>query len=315
MPAKVRRVKKLEEVEDVDVEEVEKVGEVEIVFTGLCAFLNLSNTNGTMPDPSVMMPRTSPEYKHVPFIAFDKREVTVSTDDGAPFQYVNTTNQDFYYRILDGHYITLLDDPVGWPNVLPSYDLVVRKDDYWPDAKNKWDRRFVPIGDMSHDPRFVGAHMYLGAGTVSAERMTDFPWEFRDEQGNPSLRGYFAQEMVYRIYPFRYTTEFTIQIVLEPIEGGLSETYSFKSARPNVDKIKLWIGNNDADDIHRALLRLSSQPKKADHFEFLNDVSSVSGIGPVPSPLVPKGTFPAPISGGGTGSDTGYCGPFNPNGG
>lgn len=290
-------------------------GEVEIVFSGLCSFLNLRNMNGTMPEPSVILPRTPNEAPHVPYIAYDKREVELSqqTGGGAPFVYVETTDNDFYYRALDGVEVAIEDDPVGWPVVLPSYDLVSKKDDYWPYAKNQWDRRFVPSGSKRPDDRFVAAFMYLGGGSISGERMTDFPWEFRDDDGSPTVRGYYAQEVVYRIYPF-FSDELTI--VVTRLDGQPpDEVFTFKCKRPSVRKIKLWIGNNDKTDIHRSLLRLSSQPRQAVHFEYLNDVASVSAVGPLPVPLVPRGTFPTPSPTGGGGSDTGYCGPSNPDGG
>ena len=295
-------------------------GELEIIFTGLCSFLNLTNTNGTMPPPSVILPRTPDNAKHIPFVAFhvDDIEVTSSTGD-AKFKEV-TYAKGFLYRELDGVLIRFDDDSIGWPVVLPSYKLLAQKDCYWPEAKNRWDRRYVPEGDDEPDERVVAAYMRLGAGTVGAERLTDFEWEFVAEDGKCTQRAYFAQEVIYRIYPFRHEW---LRLVLRRLDNqGDSETLTFTNIRPNSTKVKIWIGNSD--QMHKSLLRLSSVPKRAIHFKHLNDVAYVSGSGPIPFPVVPprlfwdeekessdegQGTEP------GSGSDTGYCGPHNPDGG
>lgn len=297
-----------------------EVGEVEIVFTGLCSFLNLRNLNGTMPDPSVILPRTPQDVPHVPFIAFDKREVAVQTD-GPPFETVKFTNDDFLFRAFNGQELIIREDVPGWPNILASYDLIAKKDIYWPEARNRWNRDFVPAENDKPKSAKVAAFMYFGGGTISAERMTDFPWKFRAEEGTPPVRGYYAQELVYRIYPYRPPGPATIQdipafdtltITIRSLDDpAQQETCTFTCKRPDVHKIKLWIGNNDKDDIHRALLRLSSRPRRAVHFKYLNDVSDIDGIGPVPTPLVPRVMFPVQGPDDGTGSDTGYCGPHN----
>lgn len=291
--------------------------ELEIVFTGLCSFLNLTNTNGTMPRPSVILPRTpADDHPHVPFIAFNDADVAV-TPDVAFVGVPNTT--DFRYRVLNGEYIALANDPVGWPVVLPSYELLCKKDCYWPEAKNHWDRRYVPTADTEPDSRVVAAYMRFGAGTISAERLTDFEWEFVTEDGRCTQRGYFAQEVVYRVYPF---PKKELMIRLRRLdEKGDPETFTFTAKRPNSNKIKIWIGNSD--QVYKSLLRLSSPPKRAIHFKHLNDVAGLGSIGPVPVPLVPSGLFgPDQLIGGsntggrftepGSGSDTGYCGPHNP---
>jgi hypothetical protein len=300
------------------VSDVTAVYEAEIVFTGLCSFLNLRNTNGTMPGPSVIMPVTTAEAPHTPFVAYDTREVAVTqTGGGEPFEPIPVTETvnytDLLYRKLNGHLMTFEEDQIGWPSVLSTYDHISKKDDYWPEARDQWNRDFVPLDDEFPDHRFVAAYMHLGAGVVSAERMTDFPWEFRHEDGRPTVRAYWAQEVVYRIFPYASNA---LTIRLERFDGAEPvETFTFTPLRPQSKKIKIWVGNNDSRDIYRALLRYSSIPRKAAHFEYSNDVATIVGIGPVPTAIVPRRTFDPGAPDYGTGSDTGYCGPTNSNGG
>lgn len=301
--------------------------ELEIIFTGLCSFLNLTNTNGTMPPPSVILPRTSDDDEHTPFIAFNTADVKVTTSGGgAEFVPVEKA-PDFQHRTLDGVLLKFREDSVGWPVVLPSYALVAQKDCYWPEAKNHWDRDYVPAGDDEPDSKVVAAYMPLGAGTIAAERLTDFEWEFVAEDGRCTQRAYYAQEVIYRIYPFRSKQLTLVLRRLDNKSGSdkkpVKEIFTFTVARANSTKIKIWIGNSD--EIHKSLLRLSSAPKRAIHFEHLNDVSGFGGSGPIPSPIVPRDLFLAadvenaenegqPKKRPGTGSDTGYCGPHNPGG-
>lgn len=289
----------------------EPLNELEIVFPGLCSFINMRNCNGTLPPPCVVLPQTPDAMKHIPFIAFGKADVRVEKLRGsANFTDVEFA-PDFSYLPLNGVDIRLLEDLRGFPRVLRSYELIAHKDDYWPEAKNCWDERYFPGEDGRPDEHVVAAFMPIGGGTIAAERLTDFEWEFRNEDGLPTTREHYAQEVIYRIYPFRHEN---ITLVLTRFDRSAKEpdVFRFYSQRKNVKKIKLWIGNSDS--IHRALLRISGVPRKAIHFEHLNYIASLGRKGPIPCPVVPWNLFQGPNLSNiddppGGGSDTGYCGP------
>lgn len=284
--------------------------ELEIVFSGLCSFLNLQNDNRTMPNPSVVLVDTPPDNKHTPFIAYDTRTTSVSSPglfkpvDKAP---------GFAYWELDNVELILRNDAPGFPIVTPSYNHVVRKDDYWPEAKDIWYPNVVPKLGEKPKPDGAAAFMEFGGGVISAERTTDFEWAFYYPNGEfTGASDYYAQEVLYRVYPL---STGSVLITVLPFGGGTGTNLTFTSILADYRKVKIWIGNNDKADIYKALLRLSSQPKDAKHFQYLNTVSYKDPGGPYPRAIVPKGTFPAPGTGSGGGADTGYCGPHNGNGG
>jgi hypothetical protein len=294
-------------------------GEIEIVFTGLCCFLNLRNRNKTMGDPSVILVHTpnTPGIKHIPYIAFEKSQITVDPPGDATFQTLMATPPqnvptNYMYRALKGVELHIEDDMPGTPEVTPSYDFVARKDDYWPYAKDQWNDQYVTAPGDNPDPASVEVLMRFGGGAISAERITDFEWIFRDQSGQPALPAYYAQEVLYRIYPSKKPE---LRLHLTPLEddGTAEEVLVFKPGGPYT-KIKIWIGNSDDKQIDKAVLRVNPPvPDKGIHFEYLNRVASVAQKGPIPEPHYATGRFP--VSGGGAGGDTGYCGPSNGDGG
>src|SRR5690349_11452901 len=191
--------------------------DVEVVFTGLCAFLNVNATNESMPDPSVILVRgddhdmpgmpgmssnndNAPKHMHVAFIAYDSKTTKVSADPDVAFEDVQQA-QTFKFLRLDGVQVQIEGDDPGTPN-LPdnSYrDLVARKDEYWPEVKNKWNRDYVPEPAMGKKPSktAVAAYLRFGSkGNITAGKVSPFPWQFPKLDGTFYI-GNFAEEVVY----------------------------------------------------------------------------------------------------------------------
>jgi hypothetical protein len=320
--------------------------EIEISFVGLCTFLNLRRKNLTMGDPAVILVRTPANEAHIPFIAFDSRDLQVEVfkseenqevpEVDEPVRYCATPSrnrsssppqsnplppgfncvpnaEEYLYRLLDGANVSLRHERVGWPEVTPSYSFVSSKDRYWPQVKNRWDRRFVPRSGQLPDFEVVAAYMRFGGGTISAERMTDIEWEFRDRNNEPTHRGYFAREVLYRIYPFHYGH---LDVRLRhPKHKERNRTLRFSPLVKNGlerFKIKIWIGNSDRKYIDEDILRISTPPAKGAHFKHSNQVAGTGDAGPLPVPIIVPGTFTP--KDGDSGGNTGYCGPTNGDG-
>ena len=301
---------------------------VEIVFVGLCSFLNTEDKNDTMPEPSVILVRT-PEDKahlhsaccagsdaesveHTAFIAYNSNEAWVSDPSG--FYQVDPQRPFFYYA-LDGVEVRIKDNPIETPDDKPSvdesYHFVAKKDDYWPEVKNQWDRLYVPERGDYPDSGKVAAFMKFGKGRVYAQNRTRHRWAFRDVYGTLRLIGHFLREVVYTDFPH---TEEKLAIALYSLDDqNLVHEFYFKALddRPT---IRLWIGNLMKSDLLGGLTgaREKANANAGAHFAFLNAVAGY-GLeqGPIPIPIEEKDDDENANDGGA--GETGYCGPGSAN--
>ncbi|MGZ8729819.1 MAG: hypothetical protein ACXW5U_13405 [Thermoanaerobaculia bacterium] len=310
---------------------------VEIIYTGLCAFLNLRGTNSTMGDPSVILVRADDDANHhahthphngdaeemhqphIPFIAYDSSKVRAEASDGIEFKAVDHDDaRDFRYLELRGVELSILEDPRTGPlDVRRSYDnLVVKKDDYWPAAKDRWNRAYVP--DPGEKPRdtAVSAYMRLYTGTIHAGEKTNQEWSFPvDGEAAERHERRFAFDVVYADVPNAHGG---VTIVVTCLDcGHLIRTLSFTPRRGHEAHWQIFIGNNAADDLANALNRRQGEnPARGRHFAFLNRIADATlglGVGPLPDPIE-EGIVPSEEGKEepGGGSD-GYCGPLNGN--
>lgn len=312
--------------------------EAEIIFSGLCSFLNVRNANPTMTEPSVILVRTegvridtrnidkelaglddeppTPD-EHIPYIAFQTAEVNVEVlEGGALFKNVPKA-PGFEFLRLDGVELKIADDPPAMPTVLDSYDLVVKKDDYWPAARNLWNRDFVPEpaqpGQPFNQPKksAVVGFMRFGSGTIAAGKMARVEWSF-PRPGQDPHRGRFAEEVVYsRAVPDQQP----VVIQLTDLESGEARIkLRFSAKDPAATKLTLFVGNNDVGDIDNAVQRrIPASVPDNEHFLFLNQVAAVADEGPIPS--VVRSRLFSPFSSERVGGhSSGPCGPNSSNG-
>lgn len=316
--------------------------DVEIVFNGLCSFLNVRGTNNYMPEPSVILVRTDKEpppnthppkgmdmgggdhsggsvphpVEHKSFLAFDSK--TIRIDDASGFNRV-AEKPDFWSLELSGVLIKIKDDN-GHPTVDGSYDDVLKKDDYWPEAANLFNRDYVPESGKKPKKTAVNAFLRFGSGTITAGRLSTVQWKFIRNDGKTHIN-YFAEEVVYS--GFGHSGETVVIELYDLFTDQLLRTLIFSARSNDVHKLTLFIGNNTKAGIVDALNRApdkNAQPKDGSHVAFLNAVADpdVSPYAPIPQAVPqPVGTgsgsgHPTEHPGGG-GSD-GFCGPGSANG-
>jgi hypothetical protein len=309
--------------------------EAEIIFSGLCSFINVRDANNTMTEPSVIVVRTTPRLpqddppppapegepepkEHIPYIAFRTANVKVDVLEGG-FEFEKVPKAPGFQLLrLDGVELKIEGNPPANPTVHDSYDRVVKKDDYWPEAKDLWDRDFVPEPAQDGGPlnrpkkSAVVGFMRFGAGRIAAGRIAPVEWSFA-RQGAPPHRGRFAEEVIYSGFPHGDGTDVVIR--LEDLETGESRgRLRFSPRTPKDDKVTLFVGNNDEEDIDNAVQRrIPSDVPDNDHFKYLNRVAKLNDDGPIPLVVRPSVYSPAgPRSGGG--SSSGPCGPHSSNG-
>ncbi|HEX2831565.1 MAG TPA: hypothetical protein VHW00_01040 [Thermoanaerobaculia bacterium] len=371
--------------------------DVEIVFSGLCAFHNVRDINSTMPEPSVILIRTdneppssvapsasiatassgstssadrlssvslkssrvsaalesrgnrtreeiddeksaliaaqiaqrSPQAAprsgqasggraaavddsdvHIPYLAFNTGNATV--DDPTGFVDVDFA-PGFKLLQLNGVEIVIQNDPPGAPTVDPSYDLVLKKDAYWPEAKDQWNRDFVPLRGEKPKKTAVAGWMRFGSGTISSDQRSPVAWKFDARPGFPQLSGFYNLEVIYSGFPHSGNT---IVIELRDLETGvlIRDPLVFSPVSPTQDTLTLFIGNADPNDVDNALLRapLADMPDN-DHFRFLNRVAGVPDPGILPTIVRPPAS-PRPKPRPPGGFSTGPCGPTSSNG-
>ncbi|MBV9493008.1 MAG: hypothetical protein JOZ54_02095 [Acidobacteria bacterium] len=318
---------------------------VEVVFTGLCSFLNVRDNHGDdMVEPSIILVRTdvdvdagtpgpgyvegrNPEdpegtpvlqhdhdeeedHAHTPFIAFSGNRMTTTFPEFEPIAETGF----LMYSIPPGKEIAIAGVAAGKPVVVQSYDTIAKKDHYWPAAQNHWNRDYVPVKGERPDPHCVAAFMRFGKGFIGAGRLCPLEWTFQDSIGR-TLTNQFAEE---GIYTFDQPPG-DIVITLTNLEGAPDPIEIRLTPIPPPDNRPLsdqtiFIGNNMEDDIERAVLRAAADNyRDGDHFRFLNAVS-----------YMPTGPFPAfgrrvnrsrpSAASGGSGSTSGACGPHSSNG-
>jgi hypothetical protein len=255
---------------------------------------------------------------HIAFLAFRKADVQV--DDPAGFQDVLPTGE-YSYVALDGKELVIEGNLPGVPSVDPSYGNVVRKDDYWPEARDDWNRDYVPARGGRPKKSAVKAYLRFGAGLISADRISAVEWEFPMLNGGVH-RGHFAEEVIYS--GFSHSPE-TVEITLVDLPDGrgdgderraASRTLRF-SQRPGATarRLTLFVGNLMARDMEVAVRRQVTtrlSTTTGDHFKYLNRVAARrQGDGPLPVGKNPPDDGAA-LGGGQSG---GICGPGTGNGG
>ncbi|HEV7921276.1 MAG TPA: hypothetical protein VGR02_10865 [Thermoanaerobaculia bacterium] len=302
---------------------------VEVVMTGLCSLLNVRDNHGEdMVEPSVILVRTdvncppgtpgpgfppqllnSNHHEHLPFIAFNGEEMDV--DRRGDFDDVKEAPGFLFSALPEAVEIVFPGAPQGKPRVLKSYDLIVKKDHYWPDAKNQWNRAYVPTKGGRPSKDAVAAFLRFHQGDIGGGRLCPFEWSFQDEVGR-TFTNQFAEEA---IYTFEQGDEDIVVKFVALDDESETKVLKFTPRRNKEDSIPdqtLFIGNNMMEDIAVAVLR---QPpgsvKQGDHFKFLNMVADDTLTG-APFPSVGKRIGRKP-SGGGGGS-AGACGPHSSNG-
>jgi hypothetical protein len=260
------------------------------------------------------MPAAEP-ITHIAFIAFDMHQVAVS--DVTKFKAVPGA-PTFLYCPLDGVELKVDGDPGGELEINPNYADVVRKDDFWPAARDQWNRAFVPEPGL-HQPKkdAVVAFMRFGSGTIERGNLTSQEWQFpinNDAARFGVHKGRFAREVIYGRVP---TVENGVNVILSDVETGEEQgRLRFTLLTPSDDgKLTLFVGNNTEKDIANVVNRIQPQnAARGTHFLFLNRIAHPSfGEGPVPEPIVVEGL--AGLAGELPGSGTdGYCGPDTGNG-
>jgi hypothetical protein len=265
---------------------------------------------GNNPDPN----------KHIPFIAFDSR--LVSVDNMAGFEPV--TGAPFYlYRSLDGVEITIQGHNDSVPIVDSSFGYVVSRDMYWPESKGRWNHDVVPLAGNQPKKTVAKALFRFGQGRISAGRLCPFRWRFTKLNGDTFSR-HFAEEVS---YSYSNSEESLIVVKLLDLENTKLEIEKLHFqllpgkvvADPTngagvVDrtdsKLTLFIGNNTEPDMQTAVRRARTDgiSGPTHHFAVFNSVVNVGGEAP---PQLPQAEQAANliVSGGGGGSDGGICGP------
>lgn len=305
--------------------------EAEIIFSGLCSFLNVRDVNPTMPEPSVILVRTNgvdvgtrsvdDEFafeqletvadEHIPYIAFKTADVDVDVlEGGALFEDVPRA-EGFQFLRLDGVELKIENDPPGQPVVDRTYDRVVKKDDYWPEASNVWNRDFVPERTMKPKKTVVVGFMRFGTGKIAAGKMARVEWSFA-RPGMEPHRGRFAEEVIYSGFP--HSGESVVVHLTDLETGELQTTLRFSAKAASAAKLTLFVGNNDVGDIDNAVQRrIPPHVPDNDHFLFLNQVALLDDEGPVPTVVRPAVFTPirSDLAGG---HSSGPCGPNSSNG-
>jgi hypothetical protein len=283
----------------------------EIVITGLCSILNPEGKNKSMGEPSFIAVQTAHEHDgtksdhHVTYLAFDSTKVQVDSPSG--FLRVPKALQ-YLYLPLNGEEIAIAGLLPGYPVADPSYAKLVRKDDYWPEAKDDWNRDYVP--PIGHKPKKTAAKAWMrfGKGTIGADRISLAGWEFTKNDGT-LYTGNFAEEVVYSDFLAAAATDVVIEIQdLDAAASTRPRILRFTPISPNTD-VTLIVGNNIEIDMAGSVKRIVTENSKpGDHFKFMNAVADpVHKNGPIPAVKNPPGGTA------GGGENSGPCGPGSGN--
>jgi len=266
--------------------------------------------------PSGNTPATN---KHIPFIAFDSR--LVSVDNATGFQPVGGA-PTYLYRELDGVEIRIQGHNDSVPIVDSTFGYVVTRDMYWPESKGRWNHDVVPLAGNQPKKTAAKALFRFGQGRISAGRLCPFRWRFTKLNGDTFSR-HFAEEVS---YSYSNPEESLIVVKLLDLETGVEiENLHFQLLPGKVvadpangasvvdradSKLTLFIGNNTEPDMQTAVRRARTDgiSGPTHHFAVFNSVVNVGGEAP---PQLPQAEQAANliVSGGGGGSDGGICGP------
>jgi len=294
----------------------------EIVFLGLCTFLNVDhyNTRG-LPAPAVALVRVdvnhathggAPIPRHVAFIAYDSNSVELT---GVPDQALPDT--PYRFVVLDGEELSFTGAPAGKTRVKPSFATVPRQSQYWKtQLATRWNRCVAPLKGAKASSNCVAAYMPLGGGDLSAGHLTPIEWEFRETSEDAAiLRDRFAREVYYR-FPLSTATIVLTTTTLDAKHQTRTMTFTAKN---RADKtVRLWIGNTPDTHITGEILGLEPiEYTSGSHFAALKRVvaeasEAIDAIYPTPFPTMLRA--PGVVARGGSAGDKrspdgGYCGP------
>jgi hypothetical protein len=198
----------------------------------------------------------------------------------------------------------------------------VRKDDYWPEVRNEWNRDYVPHAGSRPKKSAAKVFMRFGAGTVSADRISQVEWAFPMRDGGV-YHGHFAEEVIYS--GFAHPEEAVVLTLSDLLDGEPDGHHMQAQAAPprtlrftlrsgcSAQKLTLFVGNLMASDMEPAVRReVTTRARPGDHFKYLNRVAAPQyGDGPLPLALNP----PESNVDDGCGGSGGICGPGSGNGG
>jgi hypothetical protein len=186
---------------------------------------------------------------------------------------------------------------------------MVKKDQYWPEAANLFNRDYVPLRGEQPKRSAVVGFMRFGSGTIAAGNLSPLEWKF-ERPGKDPLIGKFAEEMVYRDFP--HSDREVVLRLLDVETRAFIRELRFTPILPEMNELTLFIGNNDSDDIDNAVQRrIAVDIRDNVHFKFLNRVASIPDPGRIPKVIRPNGRVDPDQLGG---VSTGPCGPTSSNG-
>ena len=292
----------------------------EIIFVGLCSFLNVHNTASfEMPPPSVIVL----QEHHTPFLAFDADEVEAVDGNGAAIgQQIGISA--YRYVELKGEELTVINAPNGLPTVAASFDAIAKASAYAPESKmDEYDRDYIPRGNGRPSKKVVAAFLRFGGGTLARGRLTNVPYVFQLKDGREkTISGRFAEEGIYS-FPGE-----SIRIDASDLETrALTRKMVFtpkKTGNGTASGVRIWIGaapvsaaGADAEIIGAIRGKQHGPYSDGDHLAMLN-VMFTAAQGQtkktknrVPRPLreYDPMAVPRPAAKGLRAESSGYCGP------
>lgn len=279
---------------------------VNVNFVGLCSFLNVYDNQALMPPPTVTL-HNAPQ--HTAYLAWNEQDTYLDSPVSGP---LNQTPGGIWYVELEAEQLTLNNDMTSTPDVdTATFGKNIASLMKYGKVKTPiFDQHRVPLPGGMPDPDNELAFMLLGAGTLSSDWETQYPYAFQDGNGNESVPA--------RKYHRRATYSFDIAskaliVTATKYDGTLtSRGFKFKpvvSGQP----VTVWIAN--ADDLDEDLTpNPPVNSPVAEHFKyFYADLADKSAD--IYVPVIPSDAFPTPsttptnVPAGGLG--TGYCGPDN----
>lgn len=267
---------------------------VEIVFIGLCSFLNIDGAQPDMPPPSVILHNDA--VHHTPYVAFDTTVVRMTgataTSLGANFAMVK----------LEGEELIINDDASRGPTLDASMGKVVHLAKYSGISQPMWNRARIPLNGGLPEKGEVAAYLEFGSGTLSADRLSPIKWTFKDQTNNPSATqadDNFARSISYK---FLSATDNLI-IRARALDGGSHRKLVFTPVSGGA--IKVFIGNS----VKNKELKDIKFVEPAIHQAGVHFMEFYKSLDPIPRTMFipfPIESNPNDIQGG---PDTGYCGP------
>ena len=252
----------------------------EIIFVGLCSFLNVKNSETTMPPPSVLVTN---EAKHISFIAWDTN--TVSVDGAVDAQPLGGSS--YSYVLLGrggvGDEVMFNDDRTNAPQVDATFDQVASFKDYSgiAPADLVWDTDYIPAAQQQPSEKHAAGYVLLGGGTLTGDRLTKVRYEFRSASAaeDTSKSHYYAREVHYRFKP----TGANLLIDTRSLDGNKKRTMILKP-KNGATNVEVWIGNSP-DPISDILREEPTTCADGVHFAaFYRAEKKADDLGKIPLP-------------------------------